>query len=136
MKKKSILVTIALIILIIAFFIINHYKLDEKPFENLGVGEVKEITLNVTPSGKSMVITETNTIKKFTDILNNIEIYEKDDSWKKYFGGFNEITVSMVNGENIKIVEFNPFLIINDVGYKTNYDVCEKLDELINNIID
>ena len=43
-------------------------------------------------------------------------------------------TLTMADGSTEEIIAYNPFVIINGVGYRTKYEPCEKLSQFANTL--
>lgn len=135
MKKKSILFTIilAIIIIIIIFFTINQNRLSEKPFKDISVDDIDSVNVTLLPPNVSYELNYEE-IEELIDILHSVEIYNKDNSYKDYDGQNVTFTIVKNNNTNIKIMAYNPFLVIDGTGYKTKYESCERLNSLGNKI--
>lgn len=62
-------------------------------------------------------------------------IYEQDDSWREYTGQATVFTLTMTDGTIEEITAYNPFVIINGIGYRTKYEPCEQLNNLDNRLL-
>lgn len=129
MKRKWIIALIFLLLLSITGFIFTSGK---KPFKNLEPAEIVSATVWLTPPDKTIQIVE---IKELVDYLNDVVIYHKDNSYTEYTGQGVTFTLTMTDGTQTKIMAYNPFLIINDVGYKTKYAPCETLNRYANRLL-
>lgn len=133
MKKKSILFTIILSVIIIIFFKINQNSLSEKPFKDISAADIESVNVTLLPPNVSYKLNYEE-IQELIKILNSVEIYNKDNSYKDYSG--QNVTFSIITSNNttIEIMAYNPFLVIDGTGYKTKYEPCERLNSLGNKI--
>ena len=66
--------------------------------------------------------------------MHKVVIYSEDDTYSGDNGQTVVVKITRTDGTMIEIIAFNPWLIINGVGYKTKYKPCEQLNRLGNNI--
>ena len=59
----------------------------------------------------------------------------EDHSYNDYCGQTVLFTLTMADGAQEKITAFNPFVIINGVGYKAKYEPCERLSRYANQLL-
>lgn len=55
-------------------------------------------------------------------------------SYKKYGGQAVIYTITMNDGTEITVNAYNPFIIIDGIGYKTKYEPCERLSQIANEL--
>ena len=53
--------------------------------------------------------------------MNDVVIYNEDNSYTEYAGQAVVFTLTMADGTQTESMAYNPFLVIDDVGYKTKY---------------
>jgi len=70
--------------------------------------------------------------KELVDILHKVVVYSQDDSYTEYNGQAVIFDLTKTDGTQIRINAYNPFIIIDGVGYKAKYEPCEKLSRLGN----
>lgn len=133
MKKVNILSLICAVIIILVVLLLNLSG--KKPFKVLQTDDVIKVEVLVQPPNTTKEISDSSQIQKLVEILNRVVIYKKDNSWREYSGQYVLYTITKKNGEVITIGAYNPFLIMNDVSYKTKYQPCEDLNALANSII-
>jgi len=132
--KKSIII-IGCIIAIVAILVLVIKPLGEKPFKNLSDDKISEVTVKFMPPNKTISLTDDDVVR-LVKILNSCVVYAKDDSYIDYNGQTVLYTITKKDGTVTEVAAFNPFLIINGVGYKTKYNPCERLSVLGNKILD
>ncbi|WP_288222370.1 hypothetical protein [uncultured Clostridium sp.] len=136
MKKKGILFTIILaviIVIIISFFNINQKRLSEKLLKDISVDDIESVTVILLPPNVSYELNYEE-IEELVEILHSVEIYNKDNSYNEYYGQNVTFTIVKDNNTTIKIMAYNPFLVIDGTGYKTKYEPCERLSSFGNKI--
>ena len=70
-----------------------------------------------------------------TKILNAVVLYKKDNSYTKYSGQAVTFALTMADGTQTEIMAYNPFLVIDGVGYRTKYEPCEALNNYANKLL-
>lgn len=108
------------------------------PLKNLDADTIDHIELFIipTPSGEwTYTITDREVIDEIAEAMQAIVIYNPSNIAKDYAGQWVEYTVVKSTGEKTTVVAYNPFLIIDGQEYKTEYEPCEKLNQIANNIL-
>lgn len=132
MKKKTLMkVSITLLLIILAIFILVKAK-GEKPFEDLDALTIKTATVHLVPPDATIDVED---IDELTELLQEIVIYKEDDSYEWYEGQAVTYKLIFNDGSRKKIVAYNPFIIIDGVGYKCKYEPCEALNAFGNNLL-
>ena len=75
---------------------------------------------------------ETETLAGY---LRDVVIYQKDDSYTEYAGQGVIYTLTMTDGTQTTVMAYNPFLVIDGVGYRTKYQPCEALNGYANRLL-
>ena len=105
----------------------------EQPYKDLDASEILSATVRVEPPGKTLLVAD---IDELTEYLQDVVIYDKDDSYKSYDGRSVTYTLTMTDGTQTEIMPYNPCIVIDGVGYRTEYEPCSVLsgyaDELFN----
>ena len=70
------------------------------------------------------------------DLLKEVVIYNKDNSYTEYDGQGVTFTLVMADGTQTSIMAYAPFLVIDGVGYKTKYEPCEALNQYANMLLE
>lgn len=137
MKKRTLIITltgIALLTGITIFLAAGGGKRlhPGKPFENLNASDIASATVQLTPPDKTIQIVET---EELAALLRDVTIYEKDNSYRDYCGQAATFSLTLKDGSCTKIMEYNPFLVIDGVGYRTEYEPCEALNQYANELL-
>ena len=62
-------------------------------------------------------------------------VYNKDNSYTEYAGQAVIFTLSLADGSQVEIIAYNPFIIIDGIGYKCKYEPCEALNHYANELM-
>ena len=127
--KRLIIAFAGVLVLGIIVFVFSSSK---KPFRDMKPSEIASATVRLLPPDKTILITE---IEELTNYLNDVVIYNKDNSFTEYCGQGVIFTLTMADGTQTEITAYNPFLIIDGVGYKTRYEPCEALNRYANRLL-
>jgi hypothetical protein len=103
------------------------------PFKDLSEHDIAAATVELYPPDTKVDL-NTDEIRDLIAVLRTVEIYNRDDSYTEYVGQAVIYTLTKTDGTQEKIMELNPFIVINDIGYKTKYEPCEELNALGNTI--
>lgn len=132
MKKKILIIAIACVLLLGTIMIISTGTGGKKPFKDLNPSEIVSATVRLVPPDKTIQITE---MQELTDYLNDVIIYNKDNSYTESCGQGVIFTLIMEDGTHTEVMAYNPFLVIDDVGYKTQYEPCQALNAYANRLL-
>lgn len=102
-----------------------------KPYRHLDASDIVSASVHLSPPNQTVPITDTEAL---TDCLRELVIYQKDSSYTEYAGQAVVFTLAMADGSTEEIIAYNPFVIINRVGYRTKYEPCEKLSRFANTL--
>lgn len=104
----------------------------EKPFADLNAADIASAQMTVIPPKKTVDIDD---IPQLVGYLRELVTYRRDDSYMHYVGQSVQITLIMKNGAQKTIIPYHPFLIIDNVGYRTEYEPCEALNSYANMLV-
>lgn len=130
MKKRYIIVFILVLMSVIAIFM---FFAEKKPFKRLNASEIVSAEVLLMPPDKTVQIIETEELAGY---LNDVVIYNTDNSYRNYAGQAVIFSLTLSNGAQMEITAYNPFLVINGVGYRTKYEPCEALNRYANRLLD
>ena len=133
MRKRTMVISLICILLAVFTMIIFVFASGRKPYKDLEAAQIVSATVQLSPPGKTIQITET---KELVDLLKDVVIYNKDNSYTDYSGQGVTFTLVMIDGTQTSIMEYNPFLVIDGVGYKTKYEPCEALNHYANRLLE
>ena len=104
----------------------------KKPYKNLDSSQIVSATVRLAPPDKTVQIIEK---KELVEYLKDVVIYNEDNSYKEYSGQGVIFTLNMTDGTQTSIMAYNPFLVIDGIGYKTKYEPCEALNSYANRLL-
>lgn len=131
MKRKMPAVAVACILLL-GIIVYLSAAIGKKPYEDLNVSEVLSAAVRLVPPDKTVEIVE---LEELTGYLNDIIIYNKDNSYTKYAGQGVIFTLTMADGTQTEIMAYGSFLVIDGIGYKTEYEPSEALNNYANRLL-
>jgi hypothetical protein len=131
--KKKVLIVILTCILFIGIIIIVYYAVGgKKPFKDLEPSEILSATVRLTPPDTTIQIEE---IEELTGYLNDVVIYNEDNSYTEYSGQGVIFTLKLSDGTQTEVMGYNPFFVVDGVGYKTKYEPCQALSAYANRLL-
>ena len=132
MKKKTWIISFISLVIILAIGIICYKSIGRRPYKSLEAVDIVSASVELLPPDETVQIIE---IKELVEYLKEVVIYEQDDSWMEYAGQATVFTLTMADGTVEEVTAYNPFVIINGVGYRTKYEPCEQLNNLANRLL-
>lgn len=133
MKKGMRVFIPAVCLIVILGIVLATGVLGRKPFKDLDPAQIQFAQVRLGPPDQTIQITE---IKELTDCLNQVVIYRKDDSYTQYAGQSCTFTITKTDGTVVEVTAFNPFIIIDGVGYRCKYEPCEALNRYANRLLE
>lgn len=103
-----------------------------RPFRTLDASGITYATVCLTPPDATLEIPD---IEKLTGLLQNVVVYSRDDSYTEYCGQGVTFTLTFADGTQTQIMAYNPFLVIDGAGYRTEYAPCEALNQYANDLL-
>ncbi len=103
----------------------------ERPFQSLTADEIASASVRMSPPFQTVEITD---LCELTEYLNDVVIYEEDNAYSEYDGQACTFTVTKTDGTVMTIMAYNPFLVIDGVGYRCAYEPCEALNNYANRL--
>lgn len=132
MKKKALIVILACIVLIGMIMIVYRTAAGKKPFQDMEPAEIVSATVRVTPPDTTIQIVD---IEELTGYLNEVVLYREDNSYTEYSGQGVVFTLVLSDGTQTEVMAYNPFFVINGVGYRTKYEPCQALNAYANRLL-
>lgn len=132
MKKKTWIILISSLAISITVGILCYKSIGRRPYKDLEAVDIVSASVELLPPDERVQIIE---IKELVEYLKDVVIYKQDDSWREYSGQATVFTLIMADGTIEEITAYNPFVIINGVGYRTKYEPCEQLNNLANRLL-
>ena len=132
MRKKRLMIAIACIILVGIAVIVFFSQQGKKPYKDLDAAQIVSAKVLLTPPDKTI---EIENIQELVEYLNDVVVYNEDNSYTEYAGQGVVFTLTMVDGTQTDIMEYNPFIVIDGIGYKTKYEPCQALNSYANELL-
>lgn len=104
----------------------------ERPFRELEEADIASATVQLTPPDKTIRITD---IEELVGYLRDAVIYEEDSSYTECSGQAVIFSLVMTDGTRTAVMAYNPFLVIDGTGYRTEYGPCEALNAYANRLL-
>ncbi len=104
-----------------------------KPFEGLAASDIASATVTLEPPYKRLQVPDNEELLGY---LKDVVIYNVDNSYTEYFGQGIPFTLTMADGSQKKVGAYNPFLILDGVGFRTEYAPCVALSNYANRLLD
>lgn len=104
-----------------------------RPFQELKGENIASASVELTPPGETV---EVEDLEELADLLRETVIYEEDNSYSQYNGQAVTFTLAMADGTETRVMAYSPFLVINGVGYRTEYEPCEALNAYANLLLE
>lgn len=133
MKKSTIIISLICILSVTSIMIVFAVISGRKPYKNLDTSQIVSAVVRLTPPGETIQITE---MTELVNLLKDVVIYNEDNSYTEYCGQGVIFTLTMADGTQTSIMAYNPFLVIDGVGYKTKYEPCEALNQYANMLLE
>lgn len=132
MAKRTIIISLICILSAVVIMAAAAIVSGKKPYENLEAAQIVSAAVQLSQPNKTIQITE---IQELVDLLKDVVIYNEDNSYTEYNGQGVTFTLVMADGVQTSVMAYNPFLVIDGVGYKTKYEPCEALSHYANMLL-
>lgn len=131
MKNKwRVLILIAVMLIVV--LMLGWYLAGRRPFRNLKAEEIASASMEIMPPDQEVVVED---LDELVSHLQQLVIYRRDQSCSEYAGQAVVITLEMKDGSRMEIVEYNPFVIIDGVGYRCKYEPSEQFNHYANQLL-
>lgn len=132
MKKKIFAAALCALVLV-GGVLVKKFLIGSKPLRNLKSEEITAATVELYPPDVTLQLTA-DEIERLVPILNRVVTYQRDDSYGESDGQAVIFTLNKTDGTQLRVQAYNPFLVIDGVGYRTKYEPCEELNSLGNRL--
>ena len=103
-----------------------------RPYRHLTAADIQSATVLLAPPDTMLEIPDTAELAEY---LSQVVIYGRDDSYTEYAGQGVIFTLYLTDGSTTDVMAYNPFLVIDGVGYRTKYEPCEALSRYANQLL-
>lgn len=90
------------------------------------VEEVASVIVELYPPNTKAEL-DSQEIEDLVEILHKVVIYKEDNSYAEYAGQGVSYEITKTDGTITRIIAYNPFVIIDGVGYKRNMNLANNL---------
>ena len=125
---------ICLTLLFLAGISVGRELAGREPLGLLKAEEVQWAQVRLVPPDESRYLTREE-IGQLVPLLNRIVTHRQDDSYQDYSGQAVTFTIKIVDGPTTTVMAYNPFVVIDGVGYQTEYTPCEALSQFGNSLL-
>ncbi len=132
MTKAKISILTAICVLAVCATIFAVASLGKKPFQNWDSSRICAAQVTFSPPDKTLCVTDT---QKLAQLLSSVVIYQQDNSYTEYTGQSVTFTILQADGTLTSVMAYNPFVVIDGVGYRTKYEPCEALNDFGNDLL-
>ena len=132
MKKRGTIGALVILLIVAIGAILVKSLLGTHPFRDLTPEDIASASVELLPPGKELPVED---LEALAALLSEVVIYRKDNSYGDYNGQTVIFTLTMTDGSTVQVSAYNPFLIIDGVGYRTKYESCEALSHFANSLL-
>ena len=104
-----------------------------RPFPDLTGADIASASVELSPPGETV---EVEDLEELAALLRETVIYEEDNAYNQYNGQAVTFTLAMADGTETTVMAYSPFLVIDGVGYRTEYEPCEALNAYANLLLE
>ena len=132
--KKKVLVAVLCALVLAGGVLAKLYLIGTKPLQGLTTEEVTAATVELYPPDATLELTQEE-IEELVPILDRVVTYQRDDTYGEYAGQAVIFTLTKIDGKQLRVQAYNPFIVIDGAGYRTKYGPCGELNQLGNDIL-
>ena len=137
MKKQQIYSILLVLLIVLVYPMLNQLLNSPNiPFKNLKVENIKSIDLYLQPPDKGILIEDKININNILETLNKLVIKTDDSPNIDYSGQLVIYKINKNNGDTVELKVCSPYVIIDEKIYKANYEICDVLNLLGNELIE
>lgn len=103
MRKRTMIIPLICILLLAFTMIIFVFVSGRRPYKDLEAAQIVSAAVQLSPPDKTIQITET---KELVDLLKDVVVYNKDNSYTDYSGQGVTFTLVMIDGTQTSIMEY------------------------------
>ena len=134
MKKKLIIFVGCFAAVLFACVLCKRYLIGDSPLKSLRLEEIEAVEVELLPPDQTVRLT-VEQIETLLPLLRDVVTFERDDSYRDYAGQAVIYTISKKDGTTVRVMAYNPFIVLDGVGYQCKYGPCEALNRFANNLI-
>ncbi|MBP3485697.1 MAG: hypothetical protein J6J81_02560 [Oscillospiraceae bacterium] len=119
-------------LLLLLTILVLSCSVGRRPFRDLDPGSIAAASVQLMPPDRTLPVPDTGELAK---LLQSQVIYRRDGSYTEYAGQAVIFTLELTDGTTRQVTAYNPFLIIDSVGYRCKYEPCESLNQYANDLL-
>ena len=132
--KRRMLAVVAVLAAVFVVAVVKPRLIGKKPFRSWEKADIAQVELTLTPPDQSFALTDAE-VGELLPLLQKVVLYQGDNSYTDYAGQAVVFDVTLRDGSTTQVVAYNPFVIIDGVGYRTKYEPCEALNAFANRLL-
>ena len=107
------------------------------PFSELSSDDISSISVYAIPPDETVTVDDMAQIETIVEILRTVVIYQESDEWKEPSGGQGVFfTITKTTGEVLVVRPYGQQLIIDEQGYRAEYQPSENLNRIASTVLD
>lgn len=106
-----------------------------RPFRDLEAADLIAVSVELLPPDVTVTLDAAER-EELAGLLREVVIYQRDDSITEYAGQSVIFTLELADGSTRTVVDFYPFLVLDDVSYRMEYAPCEALNAFANSLLE
>lgn len=130
-KQGLLLAALALAFCLLAWY---AWGRGSRPFAHLEGADLVSATVHLSPPDVTLEL-DRHELDELAGLLREVVVYGRDGSWTEYAGQAVTYTLELADGLTCTVTDYNPFLILDGVGYRTKYESCEALNNFGNRLL-
>ena len=123
------------ILLLAAVVLLLLARRGQRPFRALEAADLIAVSVELLPPDVTVTLDAAER-EELAGLLREVVIYQRDDAITEYAGQSVIFTLELADGSTRTVVAFNPFLVLDDVSYRTEYAPCEALNAFANSLLE
>lgn len=133
--KRKILIAVAVIVAAALILTIGLCIFGRRPFKDMNADDIQSISIHLWPPNETLELTRQE-IEELVCLLQQVRIYNR--SWIYLASGGQSciMTITYKDGAVHEVNVFNPTVIINGKGYRTEYEAANAINKFANRLFD
>ena len=132
--KRRMLAVVAVLAAVFVVAVVKTRLIGQKPFRSWEKADIAQVELTLTPPDQSFVLTDAEA-GELLPLLQKVVLYQGDNSYTDYAGPAVVFDLPMQAGPTTQVGAYNPFVLLDGVGYRTKYEPCEALNAFANRLL-
>ena len=129
MKKIALFCLTAVVFLLAVLSLVQG----KRPFRHLQGSDIAEAKVTITPPDVTLLVPDND---RLAALLQNITLYQQDNSYTEYTGQGALFTLTMTDGTTTELLAYAPFFVIDGAGYRTKEAPCDACSQYANTLLD